>query len=184
MIGKIVSGKGLMKGLAVIIVLLALIVLGTAGADINHADVPAQDSAQKFAQNPAQDLIVFKTEFIEITNDQGQNYFVNYRIKREQYREERKEMLRALLESDLQSTKEEVQKQWLAYSKKIAEESEIENALKMRGFKDAVTEINGGRVSVMILAELLSREEIGLIKDLAANITGVSREKIEVTARS
>lgn len=134
--------------------------------------------------NPSDENIGFSSEIIDLTNDAGQNYFVNYRIKREQFREETKEMLRLLLESDIRQTREEAQARWLELSHKISKEGEIENVLKMRGFKDVVSEVNKVKAVISVLAQELSLQEIYQIKSVAADITGFTLDRIEVTLRA
>lgn len=136
------------------------------------------------AITPGQDDIGFSSEIIDLTNDAGQNYYVNYRIKREQFRQETKEMLRILLESDIRQTREEAQVRWLELSHKISKEGEIENVLKMRGFKDVVSEVNNVKATITILAKELSLQEIYQIKSVAADITGFTIDQIEVTPRA
>lgn len=128
--------------------------------------------------------ISFSSEIIELTNDVGQNYFVNYRIKREQFRQEAKEMLRLLLESDIRPTREEAQERWLELSNKIAREGEIENVLKIRGYRDVVSEVNFGKVIITVLAKELADQDIEQIKNITAAITGFSQARIEVAVRA
>lgn len=131
-----------------------------------------------------EDDIIFSWEIIDLTDDVGQNYFVNYRIKREQFRQETKDMLQLLLESDIQQTREQAQKRWLVLSNKIALEKEIENIVKMRGFRDVVSEVNTNSVVVTILAKELKPHEIELIKRIVSDISNFSKVKIEVGVRS
>lgn len=127
--------------------------------------------------------VKFFSEIIELTDHQGQNYFVNYRIKREQMRQETKEMLWLLLESDIKNTREQAQKRWLELSDKIAKEGEIENILKIQGFKDVVSDVNGGHINITILTEILNPQEIKKIRTVAASVTGTTPEKIQVSAK-
>lgn len=128
--------------------------------------------------------IKFTAEIIELTTDQGQNYFVNYRIKREYFRQETKEMLRLLIESDIAETRAQAQESWLQLSKKIAQEAEIENVLKMKGFRDVVSEVHKQNVNVTILADDLKQQDISVIKSVTAAVTGYTRDKIGVSARA
>jgi len=125
----------------------------------------------------------FFFELIESTKDQGQNYFVNYRIKREQSRYEIKEMLKPLLESDIKHTREEAELRWLELSNKISKEDEIENTLKMRGFKDVVSEVNPEKITVTLLREDMSIQEIFMVKNVVNSITGFEEERIEIILR-
>ncbi|MGI5901965.1 MAG: SpoIIIAH-like family protein [Desulfitobacteriia bacterium] len=127
--------------------------------------------------------IKYKTEIVELTTDTGQNYFVNYRIKREQFRTEAKAMLKPLLNSDNEKTRMEAQTEWLALCKRILAEGEIENILKMRGFKDVVSEVNNNTAIVTVLAADLKPNEIWQIKYTVANVLGFSVENIAVHTR-
>lgn len=149
-------------------------------SDINNN----QEIKISVSSNLAKDPIGFSSEIIEITDDNGQNYFVNYRIKREQFRQEAKEMLKLLLESDIRKTREEAQTRWLELSNKISKEGEIENVLKMRGFRDVVSEVNGVKVTITILAATLKNQEIKYVQQIASDITGFPREKVEIVLRT
>lgn len=127
--------------------------------------------------------IKFFSEIVDLTNYKGQSYFVNYRIKREQMRQETKDMLWQLLQSDITDTREQAQKRWLDLSDKIAKEGEIENILKMQGFEDVVSDVNGDKVNITILSESLTQQEISTIKNVAASVTGVSQWRIQVIAK-
>ncbi|NLP44778.1 MAG: SpoIIIAH-like family protein [Peptococcaceae bacterium] len=122
----------------------------------------------------------FSFEMVELTNDQGQNYFVNYRIKREKFRYEIKEMLELLLESDIKQTRQEAQLRWLELSNKISKEDEVENTLKMRGFKDVVSEVNPEKVTITLLEENLTIQEHFIVKNVVNSITGFEEERIEI----
>jgi len=128
--------------------------------------------------------IGFSSEIIDLTDDTGQNYYVNYRIKREQFRQENKDMLRLLLESDIRQTREQAQQRWLELSNKVSKEGEIENVIKMKGFKDVVCEVNPQKASITVLAQQLTLREIYIIKKIAADVTGFSADNIQVAARA
>ena len=126
----------------------------------------------------------FSFEMIELTNDQEQNYFVNYRIKREQFRYETKKMLEPLLESDIRHTREEAQIRWLELTNKISKEDEIENTLKMRGFKDVIAEVNPEKVTVTLLHEDILIQEIFMVKNVVNDITGYEEDRIEILTKA
>lgn len=125
----------------------------------------------------------FFFEIVDLTDHEGQSYFVNYRIKREQMRQETKEMLGLLLESDITQTREQAQKRWLNLADKIAQEGEIENIIKMQGYKDVVSDVNGDEINITILSESLNQQEINRIKRVAVSVTAVIPEKIQVRAK-
>ncbi|ADY56206.1 hypothetical protein Sgly_1910 [Syntrophobotulus glycolicus DSM 8271] len=119
--------------------------------------------------------IIFKSELGEPAEN-GRNYFVNYRLKREEYREESKEMLKVLLQSDVAKNREEAQTRWLELSKKMAQEGEIENILKLKGFEDLVAEVNQQAVKVVLFSPSLTTEEINTVKNVVKDI--VAQEAI------
>ncbi|UWG95714.1 SpoIIIAH-like family protein [Dehalobacter sp. DCM] len=126
----------------------------------------------------------FSSELVNLTNNTGQNYFVDYRIKREQYRQEKKVMLEPLLIADFDETRREAQKSWLALCEKISQEGELENVLKIKGYKDVVSEVSPHKASITVLSNKLTEKDIIQIKAVAAEITGFTMKKIEVTAIS
>jgi len=167
-----VTKKSLIKKISVI--LIAAVILSIIAAQA------AASSDNKVITTKVNSDIAFQTEIIEITNDVGQNYFVNYRIKREQFREEAKEMLNPLLQSDIVSSRKEAQTQWLELSKRIVVEGEVENILKLRGFRDIVAEINNDRAIITVLAKELNSREIKIIKNVVFNSTGLSDNRVEI----
>lgn len=128
--------------------------------------------------------INFTTELIELTINETQTYFVNYRLKREQSRQETKEMLRILLDSDITKTRVEAQTRWLTLMQKTLLEGEIENSLKFRGITDVVSEVNPERVTVTILTDKHREEDSYQVKRLVENITGYDSDQIVVVVRS
>lgn len=128
--------------------------------------------------------ITFSSELIELTGDVEQNYFVNYRIQREKLREEAKEMLEPLLEADNQATRQAAQARWLELTRQNANEAEIENILKLRGYQDVVAEYSPAKIAVFILTDQLNNRQIAQIKNKISEITGYAENKIEVSLRS
>lgn len=137
-----------------------------------HEDPPSNfsgvDSLPVQAQ-VSEGNIQFSTELIK-PQPQGENYFVNYRLQREQSRQEAKSMLEPLLDSSVLKTKEEAQKKWLELIHKIEKEGEIENLLKIKGFQDAVVDVSPNGVNVIVYASSLSNDEISLIQDIVVRI--------------
>ncbi len=126
------------------------------------------------------DSVCFSAEIIELTENQGENYFVNYRIKREQTRQETLNMLEPLLASDITETRSQAQQRWLDLSDKISREAEIENVLKMKGFTDIVSEVNTQKATVTVLTNQLKVQDMFIIQNTASEITGFSVDQIEV----
>ncbi len=114
---------------------------------------------------------------------QGQEYFVNYRLAREQFRQEAKSMLEALLNSTDAKNKAAAQAKWLELSTKISQESELESLLKIKAFQDVITEVNYDSLDIIVLAQGLTPNEIFLIQDIAVRVTRVSLDRISITTK-
>lgn len=114
---------------------------------------------------------------------QGQNYFVNYRLQREQSRQEEKTMLSAVLNSNIAATKEEAQNKWLQLTTRISKEDEIENLLKIKGFQDAVAEVAPSSVNVFICAPSLMPNEISVIQNIVQRVTAVRLDEINISVK-
>lgn len=113
----------------------------------------------------------------------GENYFVNYRLKREQARQETKAMLSELLNSTVVPSREQAQKGWLELSTKQQKEEEIENLLKIKGFQDAVADVFPENVTVIVYASSLNPNEVSIIQDLVIRVTKVRLDKITISAK-
>jgi stage III sporulation protein AH len=110
----------------------------------------------------------------------GEEYFVNYRLGREQYRQEVKGMLAELLNSSDLNDREVVQTKWLELSAKIAQENELENLFKIKGFQDVIANVNKDFVFIVVLTPGLTPYEIFSIQDTVNRVTGVSADKISL----
>ncbi len=115
----------------------------------------------------------------------GQNYFVNYRLQREQFRQETKAMLLELLKSTVENSKEQAQAQgkWLELSTKIQNEGEVENLLKIKGFQDTVVDVLPENVTVIVYASSLTSSEVSIIQDIVVRVTKVRLDKITISAK-
>lgn len=113
----------------------------------------------------------------------GQDYFVNYRLERDKFRQETKEMLSVLLDSRMEQTQLQAQQKWLALSQSIKLEGETESVLKMKGFDDVVANVNSDSVNVMILTSSLTPEQVALIQDVVIRVTGVRIDKIYISTK-
>lgn len=161
-------------------------VLGVIGvwllAGASHTFLPGQASLPVNAATIDDSSIQFQFEPIK-QDISGENYFVNYRLKREQFRQETKEMLSELLNSNVEKTKEQAQEKWLELSTKIQKEEELENLLKIKGFPDAVSDVFPENVAVIIYAPSLAPNEVSIIQDLVMRVTKVRLDKITITAK-
>lgn len=179
----LIVGRKSRLRLAVYIGLAAI--LGTLGIRLmiseSHAYIPEQASMPVNAPKE-ESLIKFEVETIKPKNTGG-DYFVNYRLKRDQLRQESKAMLSPLLESTVEKSKAEAQDQWLQLSMKIQREEEIENLLKIKGFQDAVADVFTEHVTVIVYAPSLTPHEVSLIQEIVLRVTGIRLDKIMISAK-
>ncbi len=124
--------------------------------------------------------IQFKTEIIKPV-PQGEDYFVNYRLQREESRQEAKAMLSPLLNSNVTKTKEEAQQKWLELSNKIEKEGQIENLLRIKGFQDAVVDVSENGVNVIVFSPNLTQDEVRLIQDIVVRVTSLRLNQINIS---
>ena len=148
----------------------------------SHAYIPEQASMPVNAPTKEGALIKFEVETVK-PNNNGRDYFVNYRLKREQLRQESKAMLSELLDSTIEKSKAEAQEQWLQLSIKMQREEEIENLLKIKGFQDAVADVFSEHVTVIVYASSLTPHEVSLVQEIVVRVTGVRLDKITVSAK-
>lgn len=175
------KAKFWLGGLVSLILLIAVL-----GIVVIKGDPPAYFSVQTgLPVNAAVEdaAIQFEVEAVE-QKISGENYFVNYRLKRDQFRQENKAMLLELLNSTHGNSKEQAQEKWLELSTKILQEEEIENLLKIKGFKDAVSNVFAQNATVIVYAPDLKPEEVSVIQDIVSRVTKVRPDRITVSVRN
>ncbi|EGW36674.1 SpoIIIAH-like family protein [Desulfosporosinus sp. OT] len=168
-------------GFAILALILGALRVG-AMADVSHTDFSGQPSLPVSAAVLDGSSIQFQVEAVK-PDLSGENYFVNYRLKREQFRQETKAMLAELLNSTVMKTKEQAQEKWLELSMKIQNEEEIENLLKIKGFQDAVADVFLENVTVIVYAPSLTPNEVSIIQDIVVRVTKVRIDKINITTK-
>jgi stage III sporulation protein AH len=160
-------------------------ILAALGIWVMNAEPPAYFSVQSslpVIASVEETSIQFEVETVN-QSVSGENYFVNYRLKRDQFRQETKAMLSELLNSTVAKSKEQAQEKWLELSTKIHKEGEIENLLKIKGFQDAVADVFLENVTVIVYAPSLTPNEVSIIQDIVIRVTKVRLDKITISAR-
>ncbi|MDD2234208.1 MAG: SpoIIIAH-like family protein [Desulfitobacteriaceae bacterium] len=143
---------------------------------LSFAESPRHDKLLAEVQMPETN-IYFQAEKPDASS-QGEEYFVNYRLRREHSRQEIKSMLEEILNSASVQIREEAQGKWLKLGTEISQENELENLLKIRGFQDVIADVNYGSVNIIILSQGLTPYEIFLTQDTVNQITGICPEKV------
>ena len=172
------KSKMWLGGLVSLVVILAAI-----GIYVMKAEPPSHFSVQSSLPVNASVVdssIQFEVETVS-QNVLGENYFVNYRLKRDQFRQETKAMLSELLNSTVEKSKEQAQEKWLELSTKIQKEGEVENLLKIKGYQDAVADVFPENVTVIVYAPSLTPNEVSIIQDIVVRVTKVRLDKITIS---
>jgi len=167
-------------GLVSLVVTLAVL-----GIWLIKAEPPAYFSHQAslpVEASLADSSIQFEVEIVK-QNVSGENYFVNYRLKRDQLRQETKAMLSELLTSTVDKNIEKAQEKWLELSTKIQKEGEIENLLKIKGFQDVVAEVFPDNVTVIVYATSLTPNEVSIIQDIVVRATKARLDKVTISIK-
>ena len=167
-------------GLVCVVVILAALIIYLVKA-VSPTHFPAHSSLP-VNSSAGDSSIKFEVEVVK-PDDGGENYFVNYRLKRNQFREETKTMLSELLNSTVDKSKVEAQEKWLELSTKIQKEGEIENLLKIKGFQDTVADVFPENVTVIIYAPSLLPKEVSVIQDIVVRVTKVRLDKITISVK-
>ena len=162
-----------------------VLILGGIGAWVMKSEPPTHFTGQPSlpvnatAEEPS---IQVQVETVQ-PNISGENYFVNYRLKRDQVRQESKAMLSELLNSTVLKSREQAQEKWLELSIKQQKEGEIENLLKIKGFQDAVADVFQENVTVIVYAPSLTPNEVSSIQDIVIRVTKVRLDKITISTK-
>ncbi len=114
----------------------------------------------------------------------GEDYFVNYRMEREETRENSKAMLTPLRNSNIESVRKDAEEKWLALNTKNQQEDEIESMLKLRGFDENVVNIQPESVTVVVLTDRLDSSQLKVIQDTVVRVCKVRLDKIIITTKS
>ena len=173
-------------GFVSLAIVIALLGIASPGILAMQNEPPAYFSAQTGLPVSAaveDTSIQFEVETVE-QKISGENYFVNYRLKRDQFRQETKAMLLEVLNSTHEQSKEQAQEKWLELSAKILQEEEIENLLKIKGFRDAVANVLAQNVTVIVYAPDLTPNEVSSIQDIVSRVTKVQPDRIAISVRN
>lgn len=183
---QIMKNKVRWSLVGLLIIICILIGLGLAFTDRQPKPFHEKDT---LAVNGTMDNKVMDSQNIEVATEvvkpelKGENYFVDYRLRRDQVRTEEKNMLAAVLNTNIEKTKEEAQQKWLELTNRIQKEDEIENLLKIKGFQDAVVDLSSDSVHIIVLAPSLSSQEVATIQDITQRIAPVRLDRINISIR-
>ncbi|MFA9380842.1 MAG: SpoIIIAH-like family protein [Acetanaerobacterium sp.] len=117
-----------------------------------------------------------------VTNNAGEDYFIEARLNKKQSRDEAVETLQNILK-DSAITEEEKDvaiTTAASISTAIDAESIIESLIKAKGFEDCIAFVDGDKASVVVKTEGLLNSEVAQIKDIILNQISLAAENITI----
>ena len=118
-------------------------------------------------------------------NKKTSEFFVEYRLQREKMRGQRVELLREIINNQSSSadSRQKAQDQLLVISSNINKETEVENLIRAKGFKDCVVFLQNQSVTVIVQAEKISQDEATKISDIVTRSTGIALQNVVIIAK-
>lgn len=113
----------------------------------------------------------------------SEDYFIQARLNRKQNRDSAVETLQNVMQSN--TATEEEKNNAITTAADIATymdmESNIENLILAKGFKECMAYIDGGKVTIVVKTDGLMATEAAQIKDIVVNETNLSASNISIT---
>ena len=119
-----------------------------------------------------------------INGSYDNTYFVQAKLEREQARATEKEMLTEIINNaNVDSDKKnECTDSIMELQQRIEKETAAEAMIESKGFKDAYVRIDDDTVDVVVNKKDLTEAELAQIEDIVKRKTGISEDKIRISA--
>jgi len=113
------------------------------------------------------------------------DFFADFRLDRERARGEQLEYLREMINNTKldEATRKQAGEQWLAISKQVGKELELEGLIKAKGFEDCIVFVQESSCTVVIKAEKLSRSQVAQVGDIVVRGTGLPPNAVNIVSR-
>lgn len=107
---------------------------------------------------------------------------VDFRLERDREHSRQRERLQEMLTAAETGTDwaKQVQTDLLGLERRINHEHELENLLTARGYPDSGVAVNDSTVTIVIKGQTLSAEQVGLIGQWAADVSGYPIGQIRI----
>ena len=181
-IGKGVGKKQLVLA-SMVLALGAAVYLNWQFAGVNK--LPVEDSSSTVSELGAAQLV--NNAYLETVSDDlkqpssGASAFSEARLNRQNSRDEALDMLDDVLESvdaDSEAKKEAVE-QASAIAQNILKETNVENLLQAKGYRETVAYLSGEKCSVVVAGELKAEDTL-IIQEVVMDQTGLTADKITI----
>lgn len=122
-----------------------------------------------------------KTTATSLNSDE---YFAQAKLEREETQDKIAEMTQDILESveESDTAKTEAVTQAAQLATILEQQTNIESLIKAKGFEDCLVFIQNGECSIVVKDSKLTDEDTLIIKDIATGQTGISIDKIKISA--
>jgi len=127
-----------------------------------------------------------KSGVIEVAGEEVKtSFFVSFRHEREVKHQQQRDILNELINNSNVSaeTRKGAQSQLLELAQTSAKESEIENQILAKGFKDVVSTVSSSGVNLTVYGEKFSAAELTKLQEIAVRAAGVRLENVVVVPR-
>lgn len=114
----------------------------------------------------------------------SEEYFAQAKVDREQTQDKIADMAQKILESadENDTVKAEAVAQASELANIMEQQTNVESVIKSKGFEECLVFIQNGECSVVVKDSDLTEDDAMIIKDIAQGQTGVTPDKIKITA--
>ncbi len=136
--------------------------------------------SKELAEDRMEDVLNFVKG--DNSKNKGKDFFVEYRIERDQARSEQINLLREMINnpnSD-KKLKTKAQERLLTLTNNIEKEMEIESLIRARGYNDGIAFIHDNSIELIISTEALQKEDVAKLGDIIKNSTEINLEDITI----
>ncbi len=117
-----------------------------------------------------------------ITNNAGEDYFIEARLNKKQSRDEAVETLQNILKDSAisEDEKDSAIATAAGISDAIDSENNIESLIKAKGFKDCIAFIDSDKATIVVKTDGLLNNEVAQIKDIVLKEISLAAENITI----
>lgn len=155
--------------------------LGEAEFVNTSSDKKAGESATEKTTQSEKSTNSEKTTTAEKGSDE---YFAQAKVDRQQTQDKIAEMTQDVLESseESESAKTEAVAKAAELATIMEQQTNVESIIKSKGFDECMTFIQNGECSVIVKDSDLTADDAMIIKDIVVGQTGISSDKVKITA--
>lgn len=155
--------------------------LGEAEFVNTSSDKKAGESATEKTTSAEKSTNSEKTTTAEKGSDE---YFAQAKVDRQQTQDKIAEMTQDVLESseESESAKTEAVAKAAELATIMEQQTNVESIIKSKGFEECMTFIQNGECSVVVKDSDLTADDAMIIKDIVVGQTGISSDKVKITA--